>query len=163
MKNHAWSILVVAAAVLAPLPALAAFRCPAADASAPGDKPTLADDDMAGSNGVVSDKMKAIVHRMLSDGVKSGAVVDRLVVADCRRIDAKPNVSDDDKAEQVRRFASRMARFVYTSPGKSEEDIMLDVPVPTPLYEQLHQAAEKAGVSEDAWVNQAIAAKLGKP
>ena len=152
MKLRAWSMLFVTATLLAPFPALAAFRCPAADPTATGDKPTLSAGDMAGAG--VSDALKANIHRMLADGVKSGDIVDKLVVADCRRIDAEPNLSDDGKAGQVRRFASRIASFVYTTPGNNEDDIVLDVPVPTSRYEQLRQAADKAGVSEDVWVNE---------
>ena len=160
MKRRAWSTLVITTTLLAPLPALAAFKCPAADATATIDKPTLSAGDMAGSG--VSDPLKASIQHMLAAGAKSGDIVDKLVVADCSRIDAEPNVSDDGKAEQVRRFASKIATFVYTTPGKSEEDIVLDVPVPTQRFEQLRQAADKAGVSEDVWVNEAIMAKLGK-
>lgn len=160
MNHRAWSMLAVTAALLAPVPALAAFRCPAADATATGDKPTLSADDMAGTD--VSDALKTTIHRMLVGGVKSGEIVDRLVAADCRRIDAEPNVSDDGKSDQVRRFASQIANFVYSTPGRSEEDIVLNVPVPTPRYEHLRQAADKAGVSEDAWVNAAIDDELGK-
>ena len=161
MRQHAWSMLAVAATLIAPCPALAAFRCPAADTTT-GDKPTLSAADVGGGNGTVSDTLKSVIHRMLAEGMKSGDVVDKLVMADCSRID-EPNVSDNGKAEQVRRFASKIANFVYTTPGKSEEDIVLDVPVPTPLYGQLRHAADKAGLSEDAWVNEAIAAKLGSP
>lgn len=159
MKYRAWMMVTITAALLAPLPALAAYQCPAADPTA--DKPTLEASDMAGAG--VSDRLKSLIHRMAVAGTKSGNIVDKLVAAACGRIEAESNVSDDGKAEQVRRFASKIATFVYSTPGKNEEDIVLDVPVPTPLYNQLHEAAAKTGVSDDAWVNEAITAKLGKP
>lgn len=161
MNHRTWSMLAVTATLLAPVPVLAAYRCPAADPTATGDNPTLSADDLAGSD--VSDALKTVIHRMLVDGMKSGDIVDRLVAADCRRIDAEPNVSDDGKADQVRRFASKIANLVYSTPGKSEEDIVVKVPVPTSVFEHLRQAADKAGVSQDAWVNAAIDDKLGKP
>lgn len=161
MKRFTWPMLAVTAMSVAPVPAMASFRCPAADAPTKGEKASLSADDMAGAG--LSDPLKSTIHRMLTEGTQSGAVVDRLVVADCSKVDAEPNLSDAAKAEQVRRFASKIANFVYTTPGRSEEDIVLDVPVPAPRFEQLRRAADKAGVSEDAWVNEAIAAKLAKP
>ena len=163
MKHRAWAKLAVTATLLAPVPALAAFRCPAADPTAAGDKPTLSSDDMAGTDGTVSATLRSAIRRMQAEGVKSGEIVDRLVVTDCSHVDAQPNVSDDDKAKQVRRFASKLDNFIYTAPGRNEEDIVVDVPVPTTVYVQLKQAAKKASMSEDAWVNQAISAKLGTP
>ncbi len=160
MKHRAWAKLAVTATLLAPVPALAAFQCPAADPTAVGDKPTLSSDDMAGHDGTVSATLKSTIHRMQAEGMKSGEIVDRLVVTDCSHVEFEPNVSDDVKAKQVRRFASKLANFVYTAPGQKEEDIVVDVPVPTSVYEQLKQAAIKASMSEDAWVNQAIEKRL---
>ncbi len=160
MKHRAWTMLAVTATVLAPVPALAVFRCPAANPTVAGDKPTLSSDDMAEHDGTVSATLKSTIHRMQAGGMKSGEIVDRLVVTDCSHVESEPNVSDDDKAKQVRRFASKLANFIYTAPGQNEEDIVVDVPVPTSVYEQLKQAAKKASMSEDAWVNQAIKERL---
>ncbi len=160
MKHRAWTMLIVTATVLAPVPALAAFRCPAANPTVAGDKPTLSSDDMAGHDGTVSATLKSAIHRMQAEGMKSGEIVDRLVVTDCSHVESEPNVSDGDKAKQVRRFASKLANFIYTAPGHNEEDIVVDVPVPTSVYEQLKQAAKKASMREDAWVNQAIKERL---
>lgn len=161
MKHLAWTTLLVAAPLFAASPALAAFQCPAADPGGAGNAPALDVGDLDGPG--VSAGLQAAIRHMLAQGMKSGEIVDRLVVADCRRVDAQAKLSDDGKAEQVRRFAATIANFVYTAPGPNQEDIVLDVSVPTARYEQLHQAATKAGVSEGAWVNEAIAAKLGKP
>lgn len=161
MKPHALPTLAFAAILLAPVPALAAFSCPAADPNATVDRSVLSSDDMAGT--AVSDKLKSLIHDRLAKGVHGGAIVDSLVAADCGRIEAETNISDQAKADQVRRFASKIANFVYTTPGKSEEDIVLNVSIPTGVHERLRQAADKAHISEDAWVNEAISAKLGKP
>lgn len=100
---------------------------------------------------------------MRSEGIKSGEIVDKLVVAYCSRIDSEKNLSEERKAEQVRRFASMLAQSIYTPPEKGKVNILLDVPVPTSLYGHLRQAADKAGVSLDAWVTGAIVDKLSKP
>jgi predicted HicB family RNase H-like nuclease len=163
MKHLALQTLAVIACLLLPIPAIAAFRCPAADTHLMGEKPTISDDEFAESNGDVSDKLAATIHRMRSEGVKSGEIVDKLVVAYCSHIDGEKSLSEDRKAEQVRRFASMLAQSVYTAPEESKVNILLDVPVPTSIYAHLRQAASKAGVSLDAWVTGAIVDKLGKP
>ena len=162
MKHHAWPMLAVAATLLAPCTASAAFRCPAAGATARGDTPRLNADDMAGAVGTVSSTLESTIRRMQADGVKSGEIVDRLVMADCSLIDAEPNVSDTGKAGQVRHFASKIADFIYTASGQTEEDTVLDVPVPNPLYTRIQHAAKAAGLSEDAWVKKAISRQLGE-
>ena len=161
MTHWTWTALAVTTVLLLPLPALAAFQCPAADPANAGETPVLSPSDVA--DGYVSDALKSTIHRMLATGVKSGKVIDTLVIADCARIDAEPNFSDDRKAEQVRKFATKVANFIYDAPAKSADDIVLDVPIPAALYERLRQAAQKAGMSENVWLHNAITRKLAAP
>jgi len=126
------------------------------------DKPNLSADDMAETGGAASDTLKAAMRHMQTEGLTSGEIVDHLVVAYCGRLQTEATLSDDEKAKQVSRFASRLVAFLYTAPG-NEEDMVVDVSVPTPLYQRLQKAAKKAGVSEDAWVNQAITSRLASP
>ncbi|WP_165491151.1 hypothetical protein [Lichenihabitans psoromatis] len=49
---------------------------------------------------------------------------------------------------------------MYSSPKSTEEDILISVPVPAKLYDQLRQAAMTAKVSESAWAVGAIKARL---
>lgn len=154
---------IAGALCLGPLSAAAAFQCPAAPSTKIGDRPPLTADDVAGPMGTVTSKLTSTVRRLRSDGFKNGDIVDVLVESDCHRLDAEANVSDSDKAQQVKRFALKIANFVYNSPGRNEEDVVLDVPITTAVYERVRQAAIKAGVSEDAWVKKAITARLGKP
>ena len=162
MNTRIWAMLAVTLASLAPCSAAAAFQCPAADSKV-DDRSALTADDVAEDTGPLSEKLKAAVHSMRVDGVKSGDIVDRLVVADCKRVDAASDLSDNAKAARVRRFASKVANYIYFRTTSDEEDIMVDVPVPASLYGQMDQAAKKAKLSEDAWVNQAIQAHLSTP
>ena len=85
------------------------------------------------------------------------------MTAYCSRIDTQTRLSDEDKAEKVRQFASNLASFVYRSPKTSPEDVLITVPVPTRLYDQLRQAAKTAKVSENAWTIGAIRDRLAAP
>lgn len=144
-------------------PAQAAFQCPAADTSAASGRPMLSDADVRESTAIVPEHVKVVARQMLAAGTRSGDVVDKLVVADCRRVETEASLSDEAKADRVRHFAARLAHFVYSTGTTNEEDVVLDIPVPTSLYEQLHRSALKLGVSEDVWIIQAIGEKLGKP
>jgi len=163
VNHRTTAVLALALGLLAPVPALAAFQCPATDATNAADKPNLSREDMAETGGAVSDTLKAAMRHMRTEGLTSGEIVDHLVVAYCGRLPTEATLSDDEKAKQVSRFASRLVAFLYTAPGRNEEDIVVDVSVPTPLYQRLQKAAKKAGVSEDAWVNQAITSRLASP
>jgi hypothetical protein len=81
-------------------------------------------------------------------------------VAYCSRLDNEPKLSGNDKSERVRRFASRLAGVVYRSLADDEEDVLVDVPIPTSLYGQIQQAAKTANVSQDIWIDQAIKKSL---
>lgn len=163
MNPRTIAVLAVALGFLSPVPALAAFQCPATDVMKAADTPILSADDMAETGGAASDTLKAAMRHMQTEGLTRGEIVDHLVVAYCGRLQTEATLSDDEKAKQVSRFASRLVAFLYTAPGGSEEDIVVDVSVPTPLYQRLQKAAKKAGVNEDAWINQAITSRLASP
>jgi hypothetical protein len=86
-----------------------------------------------------------------------------MVVAYCGRVESDSTLSDDEKAKHVSRFASKLVDYLYGAPGSHEEAIIVDVSVPTLVFQRLQEAAKKAGVSNDAWVNQAIASRLASP
>ena len=100
------------------------------------------------------------IDRLRRQGLKSGEIVDRLVGAYCSRLGSQAGLSDRNKAEQVRQFASNLASFVYRPRDKGREDIVITVPVPTRVYDQLRQAAKTAKVSESVWAIGAIENRL---
>ena len=162
MNRKYFARLIVASVCLVSAPALAAFQCPAAESLKSGEKSDLRVEDFSSADGEVSDRLQATIRHMQARGAKNGDIVDHLVVADCGNIDAAPQLSDKDKADQVRRFASKVANFVYNAPGANEEAILVSLPVPTALYTQVKQAAKQAGLSADTWLNQAIVDHLNR-
>ena len=153
------AILVVATALLTPMRAWAAFTCPASDVSTTGTQPDLSAVATPGDGPSVTKPVMSAVDDMREQGIKSGMIVDRLVAAYCVRV-AGEGVSDEQKATQVGRFASSLANYIYRGVSSKEEDVVVDVSVPTKIFDELQQAVKKAGVTQDAWVNQAIRSRL---
>jgi hypothetical protein len=158
--SHIIKALIVVTALM-PLPAQAAgFRCPAADASDGNGKLNLSTEEIPRSQPGISEPTRAAIEKMKTEGIKSGDIIDKLVVSYCGRLDAESKLSDTDKSELVRRFASNVSGVVYRGSANNEEDVLVDVPVPTYLYGQLQQAAKTANVSQDIWIDQAIKKNL---
>ncbi|MCW6511772.1 hypothetical protein [Lichenifustis flavocetrariae] len=143
-------------------PSSAAFQCPATNPSSESGSSVAADAVLQNDPSVSSSVMTAI-DRLRAKGLKSGEIVDQLVTSYCSRIGSEAGLSDESKAEQVRQFASSLASVVFRSPGSSPEDTLINVPVPTKLYDQLRQAAKTAKVSESAWMLGAIRNRLAAP
>ncbi len=104
--------------------------------------------------------MTTAIDRLREQGLKSGEIVDQLVSAYCSRIGSRAGLADKGKAEDVRQFASNLAGVIYRTPQNTSEDIVINVPVPTGLYDQLRQAAKTAKVSESTWTIEAIRSRL---
>jgi hypothetical protein len=142
--------------------ASAAFQCPATNPPA-ASQSSLAANVIPSNDSSVSGPVMTAIDRLREQGQKSGEIVDELVTAYCSRIGSRAELSDESKAEQVRQFASNLASFVYRSRKTSAEDILISVPVPTRLYDQLRKAAKAAKLSESTWTIQAIRNRLGAP
>lgn len=156
--------LALAAVLLAPGSAWAAFECPvrapAATKPLPGDlgqslKPY--DDPRA------DPALKADIAALKSEGMPSGEIVDHVVAAYCPTVNAIPKLSDADKDGLVARFASHLVQVVYAPAHSTVEDIIVDVPVPTDLYSKLKEAAEQHHETQDAFVLGALRKAAGTP
>lgn len=155
---------VLAVMALMPFPAWAVgFKCPVAGAPKGSSKLNLSSAEMPGLQPRISEPLRTAIEEMKMEGTKSGEIVDKLVVAYCSRIEPETSLSDKGKAELVRRFASNLASVVYRGQASDQEDILVNVPVPSSLYGQLQKAAQNANVSQDMWIGEAIKQQLAKP
>ncbi len=139
------------------------YKCPAAYASGETSELNLSSEEMPGIPSRINEALLAAIEKMKTKGMKSGDIVDKLIVSYCSRLDQDPKLSANDKAERVRRFASTLASVIYRDTANKEDDILVDVPVPVSLYGQLQRAAESANLNQDAWINQAIKEHLANP
>jgi len=157
--------LVVTAVALMPWPAAAAsFECPAKDVPQASGQPDLSPDEMPGLQPKITQRVKTAILKLRKEGIKSGDIIDKLVVAYCSRLEPETSLSNEQKAKQVRSFASQLTRVIYkgaTTPD--EEDILINLAVPPPLYAKIQRAAEMAHVSQEAWISQALKQQTNKP
>jgi hypothetical protein len=161
MPKFGQILMALIVTALMPLPTQATeFKCPAADASKGNNQLNLSAEEMPGIQPNISKPLLGAIGKMKIEGMKSGDIVDKLVISYCARLDQESKLSSNDKAERVRRFASHLAGVVYRDSSNDEEDVLVDVPVPTSLYGQLQQAAKTANVSQDIWIDQAIKKNL---
>jgi hypothetical protein len=96
-------------------------------------------------------------------GMKPALIVDHLVGAYCPLVASDGNLSDKQKADRVRRFARQATGLAYGQPDLGELDVLVDVPLTPALLGQVDQAAGRAGMSRDAWIEQAIKQSLIVP
>lgn len=155
--------LTVAVLMVGSAPAWAAFSCPVQEAAPGGDALDLGAMPLSSNSPDLPQPVLDAIGRMRANNMANGRIVDALVPSYCKRVDAESGLSDRAKSDEVERFASRVAKFLYRAPSSDQEDILIDVPVPQATFDALAHAAKTAKVSQDAWVNAAIRAKLAGP
>jgi len=152
----------IATTLVAAAPAVAAaasnFTCPYAKAAdAPKGAPTLTTEYFSGATDVTADKrLPTLVYDLRKIGMSPAEIIDHLLGAYCPLVAANSGLSDWQKTLMVRRFARQVAGLAYVPPQTDEVAILVDVPLPPDLFDEITQAATKAGVSRDAWIERAV-------
>ena len=155
-------IAAISTALAATLPASEAaetgFVCPYAKAAdAPKGAPTLTAEFFSGASDLTADKrLPILVNDLRNAGMSPAGIVDHLVGAYCPLVAANSGLTDGQKTQMVRRFARQVAGMAYVPSQQDETAILVDVPMPPDLFDQVNQAATKAGLSRDAWVDGAV-------
>ncbi|MEE7459429.1 hypothetical protein MPAR168_06265 [Methylorubrum populi] len=110
-----------------------------------------------------STALASVVQRLRSQGVSRAVIVDRAVAIYCPLVAKDESLTLDRQREAVRRFASVLTSLVYdpTDPTQGETAFILSLPVKPALSLQIDAAAAQAGLTRDAWILQAIQARLG--
>lgn len=146
--------LLLAAAVTAVLPAVqaqaaGAFECPVPDAGAKVDASVAAllPPDDAFEDVV---KLNAAVDAMTAAGVSRAVVIDVLVSRYCPVMAKESWLSDAEKTDRMRAFASRVTRIVFGL--ESEDTIIFDVALPSAIANQVTSEATAAKVTPQAWI-----------
>ncbi|MBB5765068.1 hypothetical protein ABEV34_14955 [Methylorubrum rhodesianum] len=84
------------------------------------------------------------------------------MAAYCPLVARDGSLTLDRQREAVRRFASTLTSLVYDPPDptQGETAFILSLPVKPALSLQIDAAAAKAGKTRDAWILEAIQARL---
>ncbi|MGU3540373.1 hypothetical protein [Methylobacterium sp. A54F] len=102
------------------------------------------------------------IDRLSKAGMPPALIVDHAVAAYCPMVERDQRLSAAGKREAVRRFAALVTDLAYGAldPNQAQTAILLTVPVDTALAERIDAAAIQSGQSRDAWLVEAIRAKL---
>ncbi|MCG5247035.1 hypothetical protein [Methylorubrum extorquens] len=106
--------------------------------------------------------LASAIQRLRAQGVPRTVIVDRAVAAYCPLVARDESLTLDRQREAVRRFASALTSLVYDPPGPNEGEtaFILSLPVKPALSLQIDAAAAKAGKTREAWILEAIQARL---
>jgi hypothetical protein len=140
------------------------FTCPGTIAAAmPGTAPSLPDlysgsDDVAAGN-----RLGELMAALRKSGMKPALIVDQLIGAYCPLVAADDTLSDKQKTDLVRRFASVVTGLAYGPADPDEVDVLVQTTLAPSLLSQVDQAAGRAGISRDEWIERAIRQQLTSP
>jgi hypothetical protein len=142
----------------------ATFTCPDATASdGPRTAPALSALYSGANYITASDRLGELMTDLRNSGMKPALIVDHLIGAYCPLVAADSTLSDKQKADRVRQFARHVTGLAYVPSDADEVDVLVTVPLTPTLLGQVDQAAGRAGLSRDAWLEQAIKRQLAGP
>jgi hypothetical protein len=142
----------------------AGFTCPdTVTSDAPRNASPLSDLYSGATDLTAGNRLGELMADLRKSGMKPALIVDHLVGAYCPLVASDGNLSDKQKADRVRRFARQATGLAYGQPDLGELDVLVDVPLTPALLGQVDQAAGRAGMSRDAWIEQAIKQSLIVP
>ncbi|PIK72240.1 hypothetical protein CS379_15045 [Methylobacterium frigidaeris] len=145
------SLALAGLPVLAAWPAVAdGLACPGSGKAAPDGPPFEAIVTPSAGAGASRD-LRAAVQRLRGEGLSNGAIIDHAVASDCPVIDRDGSLSLPQKQTALRSFAAQITTLVY-DPAQDTTRILVTVPVPTTLSDQIDAAAAKAKEGRDAWI-----------
>ncbi len=104
--------------------------------------------------------LRAAVQRLRAEGLSNGAILDHAVASYCPVIDRDSSLTLPQKQSALRSFAAQVTTLVY-DPAQDATRILVTVPVPTALSDQIDAAAAKAKESREAWIVRALEAGVG--
>jgi hypothetical protein len=142
----------------------AGFTCPdTVTSDAPRNASALSDLYSGATDLTAGNRVGELVADLRKNGMKPALIVDHLVGAYCPLAANDGSLSDQQKADRVRRFARQVTGLAYGQSGQDELDVLVDVPLMPALLGQVDQAAGRAGLSRDAWIEWAIKQSLTVP
>lgn len=146
-------------------PATAAdFTCPSAKAvDAPKDAPSLAEFFTGATDATADKRLNILVTDLRKSGTSPSSIVNYLVGAYCPLVLADTSLSDAQKTSRVRRFARQVAGLAFVPSEQDELAVIVDLPLAPRLLDQVNKAADKSGMSRDAWIDRAINRQLASP
>jgi hypothetical protein len=107
-----------------------------------------------------SAQLNASITGLRRLGLSKTLVADHLIGAYCVTIAHNSYLSDAEKTEDVRQFASQITPLVYNDEGVS--DIVLNVPLKPSVVGEVNVKAQASGLSVEQWMSRTIEAAARK-
>jgi hypothetical protein len=144
--------------------AAAPLTCPYVTGSTTANGPSALKALFSGAtDSTASTRLNELITVALQSGIKPLEIVNELVSGYCPLVAADPSLSDKQKVDRVRRFARQVTGLAYTPSDSDEVEVLVDIPVAPSVLNQVDQAAFRAGMSRDAWIERAIGQQLANP
>jgi hypothetical protein len=157
------SLVGIEGAFMAPVRA-AAFTCPnAAAADMRGPAPSLSGLYSGADDVTASKRLGELMADLRKSGMKPALIVDHLIGAYCPLVAADTTLSDKQRVDRVRRFAQMVTGMAYVPPDPDEVDVLVQTALAPALLSQIDQAASRAGISREEWIERAIKRQLTSP
>jgi hypothetical protein len=157
------SLVGIEGAFMAPVRA-AAFTCPdAAAADMRGPAPSLSDLYSGADDVTASKRLGELMADLRKSGMKPALIVDHLIGAYCPLVAADTTLSDKQRVDRVRRFAQVVTGMASVPPDPDEVDVLVQTALAPALLSQVDQAASRAGISREEWIERAIERQLTFP
>jgi hypothetical protein len=157
------SLAGIGGAVMAPAGA-AAFTCPETTAAgAPGTALSLSDLYSGANDVTAGNRLGELMTDLRRSGMKPALIVDHLIGAYCPLVAADGTLSDQQKSDRVRRFARLVTGLAYVPTNPDEVDVLVQTALTPDLLRQIDEAAGRAGLTRDEWIERAIDRQLANP
>jgi hypothetical protein len=151
-----YAVLLAMTSLLFCASAQAAFVCPVKSVGTnPAQDQAIAAAIPAGNALDDVTKLNAAVTALQAKGVSNAVLVDSLISSYCPTVAGNSALTDNQKRAQVRRFAGRIVRLVYSL--ESADAVILDVPFAPNVIAAINARAAAEKISPEAWVAKAIA------
>ena len=139
----------------------ATFTCPdTMAADRPGAASSLSELYAGADDITARDQLGELMADLRKSGMKPVLIVDHLIGAYCPLVAADTILSDKQKADRVRQFARLVTGLAYVPSDLDEVDILVQTALPPDLLSQVDQAAGRAGLSRDEWIERSIKQQL---
>jgi hypothetical protein len=103
-------------------------------------------------------RLNAAVAALRQANVPQAVIIDRLIAGYCTTVAQNTSLTDAQRTEQMRSFASRIIRTVYAL--DSADRIILDIALPPSVVTTINAKAAAAGVSPQNWVASEVEAAV---
>jgi hypothetical protein len=137
--------------------AAGAFGCPPISGKG-ADLPDVrsAYDMLKGADAAtIENRVDDVIATLRARSVDGTLIVDALIAAYCPAVAAETGLSTAERKTRLANFARQVTALVF--PQRPRVDaVIVDLPLPPDLLQQVDDAARKAQLSRDTWLAQAI-------